>query len=48
MIYYQYELDENGIIIAIHSSTSPFESNQLDVALLELITFGKTKLTDLQ
>jgi hypothetical protein len=42
-IYYQYELNEEGVVIAIHSSDKPFNERQITLEQLKLIKVGKTK-----
>ena len=42
-LYYQYELNEEGIVIAIHSSKKPFSERQLTLEQLKLIKLGETK-----
>jgi hypothetical protein len=42
-IYYQYELNEEGIVVVIHSSDKPFKERQITLEQLKLIKLGKTK-----
>ena len=47
MVYYQYEANEDGVIIAIHSSKTPFEERQITIEQIKTIKVGKTKVSDL-
>jgi hypothetical protein len=40
-IYYQYELNEEGLVIAIHSSDKPFKERQIPQDKVHLIKLGK-------
>jgi len=48
MLYYQYVLNQEGIIIQINSSQTPFESNSITVQQALKVKLGKTKLSDLE
>jgi hypothetical protein len=47
MIYYQYEVDQKGIIISIVTSNKPFAVRMITQALALKIKCGKTKEIDL-
>jgi hypothetical protein len=47
MIYYQYEVNEKGLITGIVSSSKPFEVRMITQALALKIKCGKTKEVDL-
>jgi len=42
MIYYKYEVNENGVIVAIHSSKEPFAEKQITIEQARLIKVGRT------
>lgn len=42
MKYYQYELNELGVIIAIHSSNTPFNEKQITIDKINKIRIGRT------
>lgn len=48
MLYYQYVLNQEGIIIQINSSQTPFESKSITVQQALKVKLGKTKLSDLE
>ena len=48
MIYYQYELNELGVIIAIHSSNTPFNERSITIENIKKIKLGRTTETQLQ
>jgi hypothetical protein len=47
MIYYQYEVSEQGIIIGIVTSNEPFQVRMITQALALKIKCGKTKEVDI-
>ncbi len=47
MVYYKYELNEDGVIIAIHSSETLFEENQITLGQAKQVKLGKTKPSDI-
>lgn len=42
MIYYQYEINEDGVIIAIHSSKEQFSERQITLEQIKNVRLGKT------
>jgi hypothetical protein len=46
-IYYQYELNEEGVIVAIHSSHQPFEEREIPKELINKVRCGKTTLEEI-
>lgn len=47
MIYYKYEANEQGVIIAIHSSSVPFEENAITLEQVKKIRVGRTNVTEI-
>lgn len=47
MIYYQYEINEQGVIIGIQSSNLPFTERSVSALKVLKIKVGKTKESDL-
>jgi hypothetical protein len=46
-IYYQYETNENGFIVKIQSSKTPFSTRSITSEKVKLVRLGKTKPSDL-
>jgi hypothetical protein len=46
-IYYQYEENEQGIIVAIHSSHQPFGERELPKELVGKVRCGKTTVEEI-
>ena len=42
MIYYQYEINEEGIIVGIQSGDEPFEERNISLEKIQTIIFGVT------
>jgi hypothetical protein len=42
MIYYKYETNANGVIIAIHSSNVPFNEKMISIENINKIKVGRT------
>lgn len=47
MIYYQYEINEQGVIVGIQSSDLPFTERSVLPSKVLKIKIGKTKESDL-
>lgn len=47
-IYYQYEVNEQGVIVALHSSYTPFAERQLTAEQVKHIRVGKTKESEIE
>jgi len=46
-IYYQYEENEEGVIVAIHSSHEPFNERELPKELVGKVRCGKTTVGEI-
>jgi hypothetical protein len=46
-IYYQYEANEEGVIIVINSSSQPFAQRQIPKEKVKSIRVGKTKVSEI-
>jgi hypothetical protein len=47
-IYYQYILNDDGFIVGIHSSKTPFSTRSITLEKIKLVRLGKTKPSDLK
>jgi hypothetical protein len=46
-IYYQYEADNKGIIVTIHSSHQPFGEREIPKEIINKVRCGKTTVEEL-
>ena len=46
-IHYQYEVNEEGVIVAIHSSHKPFGEREIPKELINKVRCGKTTLEEI-
>ena len=46
-IHYQYEVNEEGVIVAIHSSHQPFGEREIPKELINKVRCGKTTLEEI-
>lgn len=47
IIYYKYEVNNEDVIVAIHSSNLPFNENQISQEIVFKIVLGKTTVQEL-